>query len=150
MNKINLVQNLAKEVDMIGISTSLKDYRLSLFINNTFSLCLKKLNDFDADYIVKKDNSRFSVYYYNDIDNLTKYFLLSNKCNLSVLIPSYKQADFFMIMLSSVLKNNTDEIINKIKKIKNIQTAFPVDKSQIKIFNSLINGLTYHLEINTM
>lgn len=147
MSKFKLEENIFDEVLFIGISTSLKDYQLSLFINNYLNLRFKKTSDFSGDYFSKKENSNFSVYYFNDEDNFSEFFLLSNKCENSVLLNAYKQTDFFLLIKSNIFKDNISEIILALRKIKNVFLAFNIDISKIKNFNTFLSGIEYHLEI---
>lgn len=148
MSKFKLVDDFCDEVLFLGISTSLKDYQLSFFINKSLNTNFKKMLDFSSDFLSKKENSLFSFYYFKYDDIFSEFFLLSNKCNnTSLLLSAYKQADFFLIIKSNVMKDKTSEIITTLRKIKNIFFAFNIEISNIKNINSLLNEIDYHIEI---
>lgn len=148
MSKFKLEDDFFDEVLFIGISTSLKDYQLSFFINKSLYTNFKKMLDFSGDYFSKKEKSLFSFYYFKNNDLFSEYFLLSNKCNnTSLLLSGYKQANFFLIIKSNVMKGKTAEIITTLRKIKNIFLAFNIEISNIKNINTLLNEIDYHIEI---
>jgi len=54
------------------------------------------------------------------------------------LLPEYKKADYLIKIENIDYGFDTDEIIEKILKIKNVTTAYSVDTTNLKSKNNLI------------
>ncbi|HRS53112.1 MAG TPA: IPExxxVDY family protein [Bacteroidales bacterium] len=146
--KLKINNTFDSNVEFIGISTYLKDYQISLFINKVLNLKLKKIDNLNINY--NKQDLSFSLYYYEDNDNLREYFLISNRSidNGLYMLPLHKQTDFFMIIQSSVkkIKPEISKIIENIRIIKNVNLAYIINISHIRNFHSfLLNELELHL-----
>ncbi len=149
------------EIDyyLIAIHTSLEDYRLAYFINQKLPINLSKSQE-EVQINIKEGETKFSRFYYYDIENAISWNLIQNKnevfeqkneittnlfSNITMevstkvfLLPEFKKADYFLKI------ENTEELINssKIKTILNsiesISAVYTVDTNKIKSKNNLI------------
>jgi len=142
--KINTSENDA--VVIIGISSTMKDYRLSWFLNKELSLKLFKQKDLDICSDASK--KKFSFYVYEESENLISYYFISNRNQESeILLQEQKKIDFFLIIIGT--KATTGNLLSKIKNIPNVQTAFLINTNTIKSFSNLMEDIEMHLmEIN--
>ena len=119
------------DFDLIGICSSHSDYRLSWGINKELNITLAKTEDFAVQ--TKKDGEHLhSFYEFYDEDQHIEYYLVRNiSNNFKKLIPEKEQVDFFLI-----IKNNTlieiQEILQSLKKIESILTAFIFEADDLK------------------
>lgn len=149
------------EIDyyLIAIHTSLEDYRLAYFINQKLPINLSK-NKNEIQINIKEGETKFSRFYYYDIDKALSWNLIQNKneviqhkkdnsqnlfsnTTLEVLtkvhlLPEFKKVDYFLKI------DNCDEIISVsdvmtlLNTIDNISTVYTVDTNKIKSKNNLI------------
>ena len=138
MTRFQLEVEYDYDFDLIGISCHAPDYRLCWALNQNLALKLgKKENDLDNKPKKQTESSVHSLYeYYHDEDHII-YQLLENKSGNSMIIPEHKQADYLLI-----LRNNyaveTDELVNRIKMIEMVLTAYKIEVKSLKSKENLI------------
>lgn len=157
--KITMEELYQEEYKIIAIHSSLEDYRLAYFINQSLSIRLKKCNE-NLHIRSKKGDADFSLFEYEDKKIEASWNLIENKVNLSkffvnqvvdlfsdeqneytqyeYLLPEYKNVDFFLKINDDINEFSLHEIINKISTIDHISMAYSIDNNKIKTKNNLI------------
>lgn len=125
---------------MIAIVSHLKDYTLCYHINTELKIDLVKYEDL----IYSDEENSFSWYNYEDSTCITEYYLVGNKGDNGILIPSQKTVDFFLIVKRPVRSNLIVDISTKLRKINNINAVFGVSMEQIKDMDSLLESIELH------
>ena len=145
MKRITVAKESNKPV-IIGISTPMKDYRLTWFMNKVLNFKLSKQKDITV-YNEKKERlSSFSFYCDEQYENMLVFYFISNRnAESEVLAYEQKQIDFLFLIKGPLKKIQLDEILQNIKSISNIQTAFLIDDSSIKNLDSLMEDIELHL-----
>jgi hydroxymethylpyrimidine pyrophosphatase-like HAD family hydrolase len=157
--KLTMEELYVDEFQLIAIHTSLEDYRLAYFLNQSLSIKLKKCED-DLQVKSKKGESNFSRFEYENDDLCHTWNLIENKINISnvvvdlvddlfssnqnlfttntFLLPEFKNVDF-------LLKINKDEAIDlipnyisKINAIEKVSLVYVIENYKIKTKNNLI------------
>jgi hydroxymethylpyrimidine pyrophosphatase-like HAD family hydrolase len=157
--KLTMEELYVDEFQLIAIHTSLEDYRLAYFLNQSLSIKLKKCED-DLQVKSKKGESNFSRFEYENDDLCHTWNLIENKINISnvvvdlvddlfssnqnlfttntFLLPEFKNVDF-------LLKINKDEAIDlipnyisKINAIEKVSLVYVIENHKIKNKNNLI------------
>ena len=127
------------DFNLLGICCHEKDYRLCWAVNSTLNLSLSKASD-DIELIFSKESkpdANFSIYSYIDQYNSDQYYLISNKCQRTWLIPEKSHFDFFLMIKSDEKKSYT-LYLNKLRSIPFILTANHVVVKQLKSKENLI------------
>lgn len=133
MKKIRLNIEYEIPAEIIGISSSYKDFQIAWTINNSFNISLVKFKEIP----VKRKNipellyfSVFSFVNYGEND----FFLVSNKYNGINLYSKLKNIDFFLIIKSEHHSNN--DILKKLNNSNFIIGCFKIqtNNSLKKIF----------------
>ena len=127
------------DFNLLGICCHEKDYRLCWAVNSTLNLSLSKASE-DIELIFSKESkpdANFSIYSYIDQYNSDQYFLISNKCQRTWLIPEKSHFDFFL-MIKSDEKKSYNLYLNKLRSIPFILTANHVVVKQLKSKENLI------------
>lgn len=141
---------------LIGIHCNLEDYRLAYLLNKRIGINLIR-KPCDLDF--KKTKSSYSIFEWEDKKQLITWSLVSNICKTEEykevnykslfdipekitktfnLIPEYKKVNFFL-KIDTVFNSNTEiEILNNIKSIMQIATAYSIDPNQLKTKDNLI------------
>ncbi len=138
---------------LIGVHTSLEDYRLAFFLNKVLNLKFKRYRE-DLDFESK--GCSFSFFVYEDEVNYKSWSLISNKqyffekekfdfANLfqnepkvSYLIPEKRKVDFFIKISGNIDSESLQLIMQKIKGIKNIIALYTVEPNKLKSKDYLI------------
>ncbi len=127
------------DFNLLGICCHEKDYRLCWAINSTLNLNLSKASE-DIELIFNKESkpdANFSIYSYTSKYNSDEYYLISNKCQRTWLIPEKSHFDFFL-MVKSDEKKSYNFYLNKLRSIPFILTANHVVVEQLKSKENLI------------
>lgn len=149
------------EIDyhLIAIHTSLEDYRLAYFINQKLPINLGK-NKNEIQINIKEGETKFSRFYYHDIEKAIFWNLIQNKneviqqkrdnrqnlfSNITLevstkvyLLPEFKQVDYFLKIENMGETMNVAEIQDLLNTIESISTAYTVETNKIKAKNNLI------------
>jgi len=141
---------------LIAIHCTLEDYRIAYLLNKSLSIQLSRMDeDLDYEYI----SAFYSVYEWEDKNELITWNLISNKCRKETeaiastgslfkeqtksfkthnLIPEYESVDYFLKINSDRLSVTEKTIINSVQQIPQIITAYTVNTNQLKSKNNLI------------
>lgn len=136
MSKVVLHLEEDYDFSLIGISSHTKDYRLCWELNKLFNIDLTRSEDLEI--TKNKNTSRYSFYMFNDIDNHTDLFLVSNAGDSGFLIPEYKKVDFFYMLKGNIVDYRVDDIISKINQLPLVLTSFAIDVTQLKSKQNLL------------
>ena len=123
---------------LIGISCHEKDYRLSWALNNSLNLELAKTNDLQIDAKKHKEPLTYSMSAYDNEQQYRQYYLISNRCLIGALVPEQKQADFFLMIKGTLLREDKTTIIKRIKETPTVLTAFEIDPNKLKSKENLL------------
>ena len=157
--KLSMEDLYEEEYQLIAIHTSLEDYRLAYFLNQTLSIKLKKCED-DLHVKSKKGEANFTRFEYEQTDLCLFWNLIQNKSNninnvqIAVedlfsndtnsflkpifLLPEFKNIDFLLKLDQDLSTNSINGYISKINSIDKIKMVYAIDKQNIKTKNNLI------------
>jgi len=148
---------LEHDYNLICIHTTLEDYRLAYFINDSLHINLER-KDEDLDFSNNKE--KFSLYEYQNKSKFLTYNLLANKYTLveyktsnsnalfyntllgdtkiSYLISDKKQVDFFLKITGDLSLQQINCIIDRLNTIQQIITVYTTDPEKLKQKTHLI------------
>jgi len=140
------------DYDLIGITSTLEDYRLAYFLNTYLRLNLmRELKDLDF----SNKNCSFTLYNYYCKKTFSSWSLLSNKhifvsntkeenklfmeeSKISYLINEKKEIDYFLKIAGDLDTNQVKQLLVKIKRIKGVIAVYTVDPIKLKSKDFLI------------
>ena len=133
MKEIKLKTNITYEFDLLGITSSFKDYKLAWLINNCLKFNLIKGLDHVVEYTdVKK--IEVSCFQYNNHGTLIKF--LSNKVykengqQQEYLVPEHKHFDFFLLIEGQ--DTDVTNLTNKLKQITGLEFITQLDIMKLR------------------
>ena len=142
-----------EEYSLIGIHSTLEDYKLAYLINKKLNTRFFKAKE-DLQFTREKKKASFSIYNYENTKYDFDWFLIANSYrreNQTVsnellltsetktyLIPEKKKVDFFLKICGESEYDFVMKIIQKIKNIDNVITAYSIDKNTLKSRDFLI------------
>lgn len=111
---------------ILALASTLKDYRLSYFINDILAIELAKKDDLIYENKKESKAKKHSLFSYFDEENDLQYFLFQNKLPDNVIIKSLKNFDFLFIIKTIDEENPFDigEVYNKLNNIDDVQLIF--------------------------
>ena len=119
---------------LYGIITVEKSHRLCWLLRKELDFNFKRIEDLELMKLNKIIS--FTRYKYENIhsDNDATCYLIANKNSGYFVIPERKETDYFLI-----IKNLTIEgILNKLKKINNLQAVFTLNPNDLNSKENLI------------
>lgn len=157
--KLTMEELYEDEYQLIAIHTSLEDYRLAYFLNQSLSIQLKKCEG-DLHVKSKKGESHFSRFEYEDDDLCNSWNLIENKINITntgseittdlfssnsssfttndFLLPEFKNVDFLLKIEQEIDCDLLSSYISKMNAIEKITMVYAIDNQKIKTKNNLI------------
>jgi len=121
---------------LIGIVSPVKDYRICWALNDCLQVNFIKGEDLKLKLPNHNEPSLYARFVLeNPSDEECNNYLLSNRGSNSFLIPERKETDFFLLLYEQF---NSREIIDKLKKIRIVQTAYEIDSQQLKSKENLL------------
>jgi len=158
-HKLVLDQVIEEDYSLIAIHCSEEAFKVAYLLNQFTGLKLHRKKA-DLEFNNKGLEVTFPLYEFEDEFNYTTYNLVANKRktqiakmassgNLfgglsnnetitTVLIPEYKEADYFLKIQSDYRKGSVKNLITLINNIKQIISAFEIDIEHLKSRNNLI------------
>ena len=140
------------DYDLIGITSTLDDYRLAYFLNEDLQINLvRELKDLDF----SNKNCSFSLYNYNCKKTYSSWSLLANRhvfvsntkgvnnlfkeeSKISYLINEKKEIDYFLKIIGELDTNQLKQLLEKINKIKGVIASYTVNPLKLKSKDFLI------------
>lgn len=115
---------------LIGINASAKDYRICWSINKALNIALKREESIDV-HSKSKDIIAHSFFVYTNEELNLKFRLIENKRGVSRFLSEVQQADYLLIIDESE-SVDTEEILQKIKEIRQVLLVFQIDVDDLK------------------
>jgi hypothetical protein len=141
------------EYSLIGIHTTLEDYKLAYLLNKNLSTNFFKLK---KELIIENQQSKasFSIFNYENTQYEYDWFLIANSSKTenstaenqlllttetkTYLIPEKKKVDFFIKISGEIEPSFISKTIKKIKTIEQVITSYSIDKNSLKSRDFLI------------
>lgn len=138
---------------LIGIHSTLEDYRLAYLMNSYLNVDLKRCAK-DVDFKHKNFIATYSLYEYENHEKDTNWFLVTNVFKTKVatksislfaenetsvfLIPEKKKVDYFVKLEGYFSSSQVEEIVDIINKIPQVITSYKIDTNALKSKDYLI------------
>ena len=126
------------DYEMIGICSHHSDYRIVWEINDQLEFQLFKNTELFKIWNTKGElQSEHPYYLFNDIENYTSFFFITNKQNNEFLIPEKKQIDYFIFILNNQIYP-LQQTIDKLKNLNTIIAAYSFEPVEINSTKHLV------------
>ena len=157
--KLHLDEFDEVDYDLIAIHSSLEDYRLAYFINQTLPVNLSKSND-EVSIMVPEGEAFFPKFTYDDQTHDMLWSLIPNQTDISTsaqerrrglfgttdwevnrkvqLISELKRVDYFLKIENNHNYFPASKVVAGLKLVNRISTVYTVNPQNIKSKNNLI------------
>lgn len=141
-NKILTLSDTSGDICLIGIACHLKDYRFCWLLNTHLETDLRKIHDFFPDFDKEKGSEHaFPFYYCAENIRFETYYLLSNHSAGGDLLDKYSQVDYLLFIQDLAYPSGGRGMVQEIRKIPQVLTAFEIQMRDLREANNLITGL---------
>jgi len=146
MARKSLLEPAYEPVDLLlGITTTLRDYRIAHFLNKALGIDLKSIEDLPV-YVEKLQHiARFPLYWHFHRHLRSDFFLAANSNGELLMLPALKNFNFFLIVKGDAPDNHFDDIPRLLRDIPGIQAAFPIAPESIKTIPFILSDLELHM-----
>ena len=138
MSKKKLDVEIGVEAAVIGVVSSLKDYKLAWKINQVFKIELIM----DEDLVISMANSRIVVSNYCYQTDFMQINLIKNKgmdkAKATYLVPELPQIDYFMLITGEEFFGSVKETVSRLKEVEGISFVQLIDINKLKSKDNFI------------
>jgi hypothetical protein len=154
VHKIQIIDFLSIDYELIAIHTSIEDYKLAYFINRALNIQLSK-NNFNIEIKTSEGKSSFNHYFYDDEKTDIQWSLVENRTSITsakkkpkslfddlevrvFLLPEFKKADYLLKIENIDSSFKIEEYIQRIENINQVVMSYMIDKNNLKSKHNLI------------
>lgn len=127
--------------NVIGIKSTLPDYKLAWSLNNKLSIDLARKDDFE------QNDGIFPFYLYQASKNDPIYNLVANTYIERTLLNFSPRVDFLFLIRNEQFPQRIESILQKIKEIEGIGYAFLMESQKPKVEQILYGFEQHEVEI---
>jgi len=142
--RLQLSEPTNEEYLMIGISSSLKDYELSYYLNKCFQTLFLKKPDIPF-YDKKGLIGYFAFYHYYSEDLRIDYYLFSNKSKSNFAVSKYRHFEYFILFRLSHFSLSIEDILRELRQIKRVNAAIQIPVDKFKDLQDILEDIELHL-----
>ena len=121
-NKIQIAS--FDDTTVVGINTTLVDYKLAWGINNKLALDLARYDD------LVFEGAPFSFFYYTAGENYNVYNLVSLVCKEKVLFPFKPHLDYLFLIQNTLSPERQMAIMRSLRQAEGVIHAFVLEKDK--------------------
>ena len=125
------------DFEVVGIFSSLRDYRLCFELNRAMNLNFCRTPDLQV--ILDKNGGlgEFATFFYFS-ENSEEFYLVSNRCSNGHFIPEMKQTDYFLVIKNRSRYTTISNVLDTLKTIRNLSSALQIDLAALKSAENFI------------
>lgn len=137
---------------LIGIHTTLEDYRLAFFLNKFLNAKFKR-SPYNLDFKNKNYDASYSIFEYEENAEIgAEWFLIANIFSAKLksdglfpesetkayLIPEKKKVDYFLKIEGDCTYENASKLVEQIQQVPQVITAYIIETNTLKSKEFLI------------
>lgn len=146
MARKSLLEPAYEPVDLlVGITTTLRDYRIAHFLNKALDIDLKAIDDLPV-YLEKlKHTARFPIFWYYHRHLRSDFFLAANSNGEMLMLPTLRNFNYFLIIKGDAPDNRFSDVPKLLREIQGIQAVYPIEPESVKIIPFILADLELHM-----
>lgn len=139
MKKNKLIIAPFDDIQIIGINSTLADYKLAYYFNTKLSFSFIRLNE-----ILLDDKHPYAFFYYNAGENRNVYNLVSLKHQGIPCVKLKPQMDYLLIVRNHITDDRLEQLIKKIRSIRQVAYAYIMDLEKTPVMDVLLERIEMH------
>ena len=133
LNTEQITEEFFEDTKLLGIVTTVKDYKFCWNLNNLLELDFRINHDIEIKLKRKRRLYFFSVYEYRDPSSSLCHYLYNNLYDGEYLLPEFKNLDFLWLMKNdTVTEEYLDQIKAMLRNIPGVQLVTELTNEKIK------------------
>jgi hypothetical protein len=126
---------------VLGISATLKDYKMGWFLNQELRIELKKMTSFRFHEATEEGHSFF---YYDEGENLNVFNLIQINAEGGRLIQLPVPTDYLLIIRNPIADAKLTQIMGVMRKIQGVMAVYKLDIERLKQIDPLLEQIELH------
>ena len=126
-------------IHVIGISTTLVDYKLAYYLNERFRYNLVRIGE-----VALEPSYQYSLYYYNEGENKNTFNLLSLKNKDHCYTKELQNLDYLLIVRDCISAERLEQLQAGIREIKNVMMATIIDIKRTPCLSNILDGIEFY------
>lgn len=126
---------------LIGLSTQLRDYRLTFFLNKIPGFQFSRMDELAVSATGTEEPALYPVYSAVGEEGFNTFTLISNRSGENFLLPSLRQSDYLLIIEGPFKKQMKDDLLKSMRSIPGMLLAAEINLSAVKSFGTLMADL---------
>lgn len=139
MKKNKLVIAPFDDIHLIGINTTLVDYKLAYYFNEMLRFNFVRLKEILLDDILP-----YAFFYYNAGENRNAYNLVALKSGNHLCLKLNPHIDFLLIIRNHLTDERLAQLVKLVRGIKDVTYAYSLDLSKIPAIDVLLEKIEMH------
>lgn len=139
MKKNKLIIAPFDDIHIIGINTTLVDYKLAYYFNEQLRFNFVRLKEIQLDNILP-----YAFFYYNSGENRNAYNLVALKSRDHLCVKFNPHIDYLLIIRNNVTDERTEQLVKLIRGIKDVTYAYALDLDKIPAIDVLLEKIEMH------
>ena len=133
-----ITNDLSTDYKLVGISSSLKEYKLCYHLNNLLSCDFRKVTDLVFEPTDRTRKIQFSVFKAGEEDDNNRFIVFTNKNLHDVLLPEISNFDYVLQIHGKCEEDNLKNLINGIKQFPEVVMTAEIPIKKIKSKERLV------------
>ncbi|MDY0078119.1 MAG: IPExxxVDY family protein [Bacteroidales bacterium] len=130
------------DVNIIGITTTMPDYKLAWNINTKLNINLVKRKDIVPEGL--NGEFAYAYYLYDEGENSNVYNLVSINDKGALWLKLPVTTDYLLIIRNSIHSEKLTDILKTIRKTEQLVHAFLIEQERIKGIDPLLEQIELH------
>lgn len=139
MKKNKLTVAPFDDIRIIGINSTLADYKLAYYFNTELSFKFTRLDD-----ILLDEEHPFAFFYFNAGENRNVYNLVSLKYQGQPCVKLKPQMDYLFIVRNHITDDRLEQLIKSIRSIRQVTYAYIMDLEKTPVLDVLLERIEMH------
>lgn len=127
------------DIHIIGINSSLIDYKLAYYLNEKQNFNLVRLND-----VLLDETYPYAFFYFNAGENRNVYNLVSLRHKDHLCIKLNPHIDYLLIVRNHITPERIAQLVKNLREIKNVNYAYTMELSRTPAIDILLECIEMH------
>ncbi len=133
-----IINELSIDYKLVGLASSLKEYKLCYHLNNLLNCDFRKLNDQTFEPTDRSRVIQFSVFKSGEEQDKNQFIVFSNKNLNEVLLPEISNFDYVIQIKGKYSEDEMGALMNGIKQFPEVVMTAEIPLKKIKSKDRLV------------
>lgn len=139
MKKNKLTVAPFDDIHLIGINSTLVDYKLAYYFNNELKFNFIRLDEIQLD-----NELPYAFFYYNAGENHNAFNLVAMRNKEHVSVKLNPQIDYLLIVRNHTTEERLSQLVKSIRGLNGVSYAYLMDLNKVPALDVLLERIEMH------